>query len=97
MKNDPPQEPGQKGPLNGKHTDKGINKAEALRTNKQLRILLQHPYTSSGFQSGSSSGFSSGFQSGFQSGFDIGSAGGCEGMPVGDFYAEGKKMPIWLK
>lgn len=80
---------GKRGPLNGKHTDKGTNKAEALRTNKQLRILLQHPYTSSGFQSGSSSGF--------QSGFDIGSAGGCEGMPVGDFYVEGKKMPIWLK
>lgn len=90
MKNDPPQEPGQKGPLNGKHTDKGTNKAEALRTNKQLRIHLQHPYTSSGFQSG----FQSGSSSGFQSGFDIGSAGGCEGMPVGDFYAEGKKMPI---
>ena len=48
---------GKRGPLNGKHTDKGINKAEALRTNKQLRIHLQHPYTSSGFQSGSSSGF----------------------------------------
>ena len=76
---------GKRGPLNGKHTDKGTNKAEALRTNKQLRILLQHPYASSGSSSG------------FQSGFDIGSAGGCEGMPVGDFYIEGKKMPIWLK